>query len=346
MCRKFKINLFAYFQNDQISALENCDDSSIYFTPESGNVIFCSAIDGWAFRIRDFAEMYASKLNVDANKLEQVLWGDYYYNTKKQECIKGAQERAKKPMFVQFVLENIWNLYETISVRKDKEKTPIIAEKLGVKLTTRDLRQTDPKVHIHAIFSQWLPIERTVLEMVVRLCPHPGSIQSEKATQLMCSLNQSFDSLPPQTQTLRSEFMNSDANSNTVIVFISKMISVDRSILPENKPKPLTRDEIEKRRETIKLKLQQRNEELEAKMAGASLEDDNAPKSESSSVVNEQKSTVVDVDENESHTFIAFARVYSGTLKKNMKIYALTPKHDPHSMLRFEQNLEKLHPYQ
>lgn len=278
--------------------------------------------------------MYATKLNVDVNKLEQVLWGDYYYNTKKQECMNGAQEKAKKPMFVQFVLENIWNLYETISVRKDKEKIPIIAEKLGVKLTTRDLRQTDPKIHIQAVFSQWLPIERTVLEMVVRLCPHPGSIQCEKATQLMCSLNQSFDSLPPQTQALRSEFMNSDPNSNTVIVFISKMISVDKSILPENKPKPLTREEIEKRREMVKLKLQQRNEELEAKMAGVSLEDGNAPKSEGSTVVDEKKSTEVVVEEKENHTFIAFARVYSGTLKKNMKIYALTPKHDPNSIIR------------
>lgn len=333
MYPKFKVNLFD-FQNDQVSALEDCDDSSIYFTPESGNVIFCSAIDGWAFRIRDFAEMYASKLNVDANKLEQVLWGDYYFSTKKQECMKGAQEKAKKPMFVQFILENIWNLYETISVRKDKEKIPIIAEKLDVKLTTRDLRQTDPKIHIQAIFSQWLPIERTVLEMVVRLCPHPGSINSEKATQLMCSLNQRFDSLPTQTQVLRNEFMNSDANSNTVIVFISKMISVDKSILPENRPKPLTREEIENRREMFKLKLQQRSEELDAKMAGVSLDDGNATKSESSTIVDEKKSTEVEVKEEESHTFIAFARVYSGTLKKNMKIYALTPKHDPNSILR------------
>lgn len=334
-CRKVpKVQDFSlHLQNDQASALEDCDDSSIYFTPESGNVIFCSAIDGWAFRIRDFAEMYASKLNVDANRLEQVLWGDYYYNTKRQECMKGAQEKAKKPMFVQFILENIWNLYETIFVRKDKEKIPTIAEKLSVKLTTRDLRQTDPKVHIQAIFSQWLPIERTVLEMVVRLCPHPGSIKSEKATQLMCSLNQSFDSLPAQTQALRSEFMNSDPNSNNVIVFISKMISVDKSILPENKPKPLTRDEMDKRREMVKLKVQQRNEEMEAKMAGVSLEDDNAPKNKSPTVLDEDKSTEIEVVEKQSQTFIAFARVYSGTLKKNMKLYALTPKHDPNSII-------------
>ena len=36
--------------------------------------------------------------------------------------MKGAQEKAKKPMFVQLILENIWMLYDLILVRKDKEK--------------------------------------------------------------------------------------------------------------------------------------------------------------------------------------------------------------------------------
>lgn len=324
--------LIVSFQTDYVSALEDCDDSSIYFTPENGNVIFCSAIDGWAFRIRDFAEIYANKLNMPIDKLEQVLWGDYYYNTKKHECIKGAQEKAKKPMFVQFILENIWNLYEVIAIRKDKEKIPSIAEKLGVKVTTRDLRQTDPKVHIQTIFSQWLPIERTLLEMVVRLCPHPGMISNEKATQLMCSLNQNFEALPQKTQSLKSEFMSSNAQSDTLIAFISKMISVDKSILPENKPKPLTREEIERRRELVRQKLKQRNEEIESKMAGISLDDKNENENKKADD-NKEIELNENVEVEESSTFIAFARVYSGTLKKGTKIYALTPKHDPSSII-------------
>lgn len=295
-------------------------------------MIFCSAIDGWAFRIRDFAETYASKLNIPADKLEKVLWGDYYYNTKKQECVKGAQEKAKKPMFVQFILENIWNLYEIIAVRKDREKIPAIAEKLGVKLTARDLRQTDPKVHIQTIFSQWLPIELSVLEMVVRLCPHPGQISAEKATQLMCSLNQNFDALPAKTQALKAEFMASNALSETQLVFVSKMISVNKAILPENKPKPLTKEDIERRREMVRLRLQQRSEEMESKMAGISL-GDGETKKESQAATAEVKEDEKQEDEKEEdkeeNVFIAFARVYSGTLRKGMKLYALTPKHDP-----------------
>ena len=32
--------------------------------------------------------------------------------------MKGAQEKAKKPLFVQFILDNIWAVYEAIVVRK------------------------------------------------------------------------------------------------------------------------------------------------------------------------------------------------------------------------------------
>lgn len=291
---------------------------------------FCSAVDGWAFQIYDFAQIYEKKLGISAKKLEQVLWGDFYYSTKVKSYVKGAQEKAKKPMFVQFILENIWNLYDVIAIRKDKEKIPGIAEKLGVKLNARDLRQTDPKVQIQAIFSQWLPIEKTILEMVVRVIPHPGHIADEKAIRLMCSLNQDFETLPSQTQELKSEFKNSNANSPNVIVFISKMVSVDRSLLPENKPKPLTQEEIAKKRELVRQRIQQRNQELEAGIAQMQLTDSvvNAPKVQEpgSEAVGED---IDNVEKEEEAVFIAFARVYSGTLRKGAKVFALNPKHDP-----------------
>lgn len=320
--------------------MEDSDDSNLYFTPETGNVIFCSAVDGWAFRIQDFANIYAEKLNIAVAELENALWGDYYYSTKTKSYAKGAQEKAKKPMFVQFILENIWNLYDVIAVRKDKEKVPAIAEKLGVKLQARDLRQTDPKVQIQAIFSQWLPIERAVLEQVVRLCPHPGKISDEKATQLMCSLNQDFDTLPKQTQALKSEFMASNASSETIIVFISKMISVNRALLPENKPKPLTREELERKRDLARQRAHQRQQELEAKMSGIALKADSndstvtVEKTQADSEANVDAVEKQDEDDEENEElFIAFARVYSGTLKKGAKMFALTPKHDPNTIV-------------
>lgn len=78
----------------------------------------------------------------------------------------GAQEKAKSPLFVEFVLKNIFTLYETVAVRKDKERLAKIVDSLGVKLTLRDLRHTDPRVQIQAVMSQWLPLSDAVLQMI------------------------------------------------------------------------------------------------------------------------------------------------------------------------------------
>lgn len=35
---------------DWSAGLEEADDSNLYFSPDQGNVVFASAIDGWGFR--------------------------------------------------------------------------------------------------------------------------------------------------------------------------------------------------------------------------------------------------------------------------------------------------------
>lgn len=37
---------------DWSAGLEETDDSHLYFSPDQGNVVFASAIDGWGFRYR------------------------------------------------------------------------------------------------------------------------------------------------------------------------------------------------------------------------------------------------------------------------------------------------------
>src|SRR5690242_13901694 len=43
---------------------EEADDEDLYFAPEKNNVIFASAIDGWALTIRQFASIYEKKLGI------------------------------------------------------------------------------------------------------------------------------------------------------------------------------------------------------------------------------------------------------------------------------------------
>ncbi|KAG4927594.1 hypothetical protein JHK85_054080 [Glycine max] len=53
--------------------LEDYDDNEDVFQPQKGNVIFACALDGWGFGIREFAEIYASKLGASVNALLRAL---------------------------------------------------------------------------------------------------------------------------------------------------------------------------------------------------------------------------------------------------------------------------------
>jgi ribosome assembly protein 1 len=93
---------------------EEKDDEDLYFAPEKNNVIFSSAVDGWAFTVRQFASLYEKKLGIKRTAMEKVLWGDFYLDprTKKVLAQKHLKGRNLKPMFVQLVLEQIWAVYQ------------------------------------------------------------------------------------------------------------------------------------------------------------------------------------------------------------------------------------------
>jgi len=95
---------------------EEKEDEDIYFAPDKGNVLFACAIDGWAFRLGKFARLYADKLGIKEGNLRRVLWGDWYLDPKTKRVVgrKKLAGRPLKPLFVQFVLENIWRVYDTV----------------------------------------------------------------------------------------------------------------------------------------------------------------------------------------------------------------------------------------
>jgi elongation factor 2 len=68
-------------------------------SPEEGTVGFGSGLQGWAFILGDFANMYATKLGVSADKLRKRLWSDNYYHSppkdKKQQVAKGEKAPRK-----------------------------------------------------------------------------------------------------------------------------------------------------------------------------------------------------------------------------------------------------------
>merc|ERR1712235_10614 len=61
---------------------------SLYVSPENGTVGFGSGLHGWAFTLKQFAEMYAAKFKIDLDKMMKHLWGDYFYDAKEKKWKK------------------------------------------------------------------------------------------------------------------------------------------------------------------------------------------------------------------------------------------------------------------
>lgn len=328
---------------DWQSVLEEIDDSNLYFSPEQGNVLFTSAIDGWGFGIKEFAKIYSDKLGFSEKVLRKTLWGDFYINNKTKRIMKGAQEKAKKPLFVQLILDNIWVLYETIVIRKDKDKLPIIAEKLNIKLTTRDLRHTDPKAQLQAVCSQWLPLAQNCLDMVCEKVPAPHNLTDEKIERLI-SGNNDFSALPLETQRLKRAFLSCDPSPEApIIVFVSKMFPVEKDMLPENRPKSLTPEELAQRREIVRQKHAERLEQKTPENQAIENHEEGTHDTVVSNNIQNVKHEDITEDTLDG-TLVAFARVYSGTIKIGDEVFVLGPKHNPTIALERERAGEEVDP--
>ena len=247
------------FTFDWSNPLDDEDDSDLYFSPEAGNVVFSSAIDGWAFTIPSFADFLSAKLGINSGVLKKTLWGDFYIDSKKKRIFRGAQSHAKKSLFVQLVLENIWSVYETIVVRRDKEKMMKVLESLKITLPPREVNHTDPKIALRSILNQWMPLSQTVLSSVCRKLPSPLELKESRVESLMCSRIRKFQSFPPETQRLKEYFLRCSSSPDVPkIVCISKMFSINRRYLPEHKPRLLTSEEIEQKRAEYKRRHEER----------------------------------------------------------------------------------------
>merc|ERR1711931_564023 len=63
-----------------------CDEDgpmgNIMVDPSKGTVGFGSGLHGWAFSLKQFAEIYAEKFKIHPSKLMGRLWGDQFYSAK------------------------------------------------------------------------------------------------------------------------------------------------------------------------------------------------------------------------------------------------------------------------
>ena len=165
------------------------------FSPAAGNVIFASALDGWAFRVDQWAAMLtrrgAGLPGVTPRQLRRTLWGEYAYSAKAQKVTKILSTSAKaKPLFVRLVLRMVWRVYK--AAEADCAEASGAAgdggapawrrvAKIASELSLDDLKRAElgvtAKSAVRALMRQWLPLAPCTLSMVKRCLPSPVEAQ-------------------------------------------------------------------------------------------------------------------------------------------------------------------------
>ncbi|KAF7797389.1 hypothetical protein EIP86_008584 [Pleurotus ostreatoroseus] len=297
------------------------NDEDIYFAPEKGNVIFASAIDGWGFRVGKFAHLYAVKLGMKEANLRQVLWGDFYLDPKTKRVIsyKHLRGRSLKPLFVQFVLENIWAVYDAVVTNPNPDKVTKIVNALGLKILPRDLKSKETRQLLSLIFSQWLSLSTCVIQTVVDIVPPPPVAQAIRIPKMLYP--DLYETSVAPKNSLEENLYSCDASSTaSVIALVSKMFAVPIEELPENKKKPITAEEL-------------RAKAHAAREARKAAEADGAPREHTSTPLEEalEQMKVEDTPEEDDskgkEILLGFARIYSGTIRTGTTIACILPKY-------------------
>lgn len=304
---------------------EERDDEDIYFAPEKNNVIFSSAIDGWAFTCRQFASLYEKKLGIKRGLMEKVLWGNFYLDPKTKKVLgpKHLKGRNLKPMFVQLVLEPVWTVYQATCGGDNGKGDPALLEKvtksLSLTIPPHIIRARDPRLLLTTVFASWLPLSTAVLVSVVESLPSPPAAQAARIPDL---IEQSPGSAVVNKSIKEAMISFKHDKSDPVVAYVSKMVSIPESELPENKRKP------------GQMSGEEARELARKKRAEAAKAAQEANKDSMNDLATALDNTHINNDETEEQKvdpehLIGFARIYSGTLSVGDTLYVIPPKWSP-----------------
>ncbi|KAG8904462.1 Cytoplasmic GTPase/eEF2-like protein (ribosomal biogenesis), partial [Tulasnella sp. 408] len=320
-------------------AFKEKDDEDLYFLPDRGNVLFASAIDGWAFRVGKFAQLYAAKLGVKEANLRRVLWGDFYLDPKTKRVIshKHLKGRNLKPLFVQFVLDNIWAVYQNVVIEPNPDKVTKIVDTLGLKIPPRDLKSKDTRYLLSLIFSQWLSLSTATFQAVVEVVPPPSIAQRQRIPKMLYP-DLSYDAttdIQPKNKLEEDLYSCDDGPNATIIAYVSKMFAVKKKEMPENKRKVLTAEEMRAAGRAAR----------EARAAAAAA---GATSAEAASVPLEVPADGTAAPdekaegEGEEEVLLGFARLYSGTISRGTKLFCVLPKYNSSLLPSHSSNVKHL----
>lgn len=167
-------------------------DAELYFDPARGNVIFASSLYGFAFRLHSFSHLYAKKLGLPEEKFRSFLWGDWYFDGKGKRMLNRKQAtklwgegRLGSTACQQFVIENLWRVFEKTVIERDQAAIEKIVSTLALNVPPRELKTTDSHALLSSILSAWLPLAPCTFSTIVDQIPTPSAAQGRRVPRLL-----------------------------------------------------------------------------------------------------------------------------------------------------------------
>lgn len=325
-------------QEENQDNYEETSDENLYFSPDKNNVVFASAIDGWGFNISQFASIYEKKLGIKREKLEKVLWGDFYFDPKTKRVVDAKHFKgnvgSRKPLFVQLVLDNIWKVYESAIIEPDTEQRAKIVTALNLKVVPQIVKGKDGKQFVSAVFGQWIPLSRSLLLTVIEIIPPPSKAQAIRIPSILDSIPDGNDPTVVEPKVLKG-MLECDKNG-PLVSYVSKVIAVpekelirkkkEQKELDEASGSPMSAIELRKRK-ARELAASLQSQPQSGFNSERKDEEDDYDEDDLDAYFEKLKLEQEKKDE-EQEKLIGFTRVLSGTLSVGQELYLLHPKYD------------------
>ncbi len=201
--------------------------------------------------------------------------------------------------------------------------TEKITKSLNISLPAHITRSRDPRAILTALFAAWLPLSTALLVSVIESLPAPPLAQAARLPTLI-EASPGADHVDPKVRDAMVKFLS--AKTDPVVAYVSKMVSVPESELPENKRKgggSLSPDEA---RDLARRRI--------TEIARAKALDENGNNASHGITDALQNANLNDAVTNDEKLpgpehLIGFARIYSGILSVGDSIYVLPPKFSP-----------------
>ena len=198
-----------------------------------------------------------------------------------------------------------------------------ITKSLSLTIPPHVLRSRDPRALLTTVFAAWLPLSTALLVSVIEHLPSPPVAQASRLPALI-DASPGADHVDSKVRDAMVGFKAFP--EEPVVAYVSKMVSIPASELPENKRKAGASLSAEEARDLARKK---RAEIAKAQAAAEGIDGLTAALG-STGIGDETSPTDGEAEQmKDPEHLIGFARLYSGTLSVGDPVYVLPPKFSP-----------------